>query len=53
MLDSTVTAAADFEQAHAGWTAWGDQSDGYEPDWPTYANARPSPRTRRPAGVRR
>ena len=23
------------------WTAWGDQSDGYEPDWPTYANARP------------
>lgn len=21
------------------WTAWGDQSTDYEPDWPTYANA--------------
>ena len=21
------------------WTAWGDQSASYEPDWPTYANA--------------
>ena len=21
------------------WTAWGNQSDEYEPDWPTYANA--------------
>lgn len=20
------------------WTAWGDQSDEYEPDWPTYSN---------------
>ena len=20
------------------WRAWGDQSDGYQPDWPTYAN---------------
>ena len=20
------------------WTVWGDQSDGYEPDWPTYSN---------------
>jgi N6-adenosine-specific RNA methylase IME4 len=21
-----------------GWTGWGNQADGYEPDWPTYAN---------------
>ncbi|KAA9130886.1 S-adenosylmethionine-binding protein [Marinihelvus fidelis] len=21
-----------------GWTTWGDQSDEYKPDWPTYAN---------------
>ncbi len=21
-----------------GWSAWGNQADGYEPDWPTYGN---------------
>lgn len=21
-----------------GWTVWGDQSEAYEPDWPTYSN---------------
>ncbi len=21
-----------------GWDAWGNQSEDYEPDWPTYAN---------------
>jgi len=24
--------------ARPGWFAWGDQSQGYAPDWPTYAN---------------
>ncbi|MEM7491055.1 MAG: S-adenosylmethionine-binding protein, partial [Pseudomonadota bacterium] len=22
----------------AGWTVWGNQSEEYAPDWPTYAN---------------
>ncbi len=32
------------------WTVWGDQSTDYEPDWPTYANARSC--RQRPPGER-
>ena len=36
-----------------GWTAWGNQSETYEPDWPTYSNhsgsARATPQLQQPS----
>ena len=34
-------------QYSAGWSTWGDQSDKYHPDWPTYSNHSKSDRNQR------